>query len=347
MKFSTTFTLATLALLSIGTHARMVCNTGAEDSKISKQLQARYNDNCVQTDNSSQGDIDMEWYCIKTYGNGNIDAVTYRAYDPTGKAFVPFSWETEGGDPNSMLSTAMTYNLFQDPCNAFAEYNGDIEPPAPAPPAPVTPEKCDPKYGGQCFHLGNDFKCQNARLMGGSEPDYRCMNTKPTPAPAPPAPTKPVTCDPKNPVNPNFDCTQKVGPGSKCQTQITDMKFGVDISIYQCTKLAAGHQHRSLETANSDALGSDRDENGCIPSAGYSWCASLKECIRDDCPSSTPPSPTGAPVNPAAQPTAKPTHHHHHSSSAAALSSTKTIQQYHIAVVATLAASSIVVALVL
>ena len=139
----------------------------------------------------------MEWYCIKTYGNGNIDAVTYRAYDPTGKAFVPFSWETEGGDPNSMLSTAMTYNLFQDPCNAFAEYNGDIEPPAPAPPAP----------------------------------------------------TKPVTCDPKNPVNPNFDCTQKVGPGSKCQTQITDMKFGVDISIYQCTKLA-GHHHRSLETAN-------------------------------------------------------------------------------------------------
>ena len=129
MKFSTTFTLATLALLSIGTHARMVCNTGAEDSKISKQLQARYNDNCVQTDNSSQGDIDMEWYCIKTYGNGNIDAVTYRAYDPTGKAFVPFSWETEGGDPNSMLSTAMTYNLFEDPCNAFAEYNGDLEPP--------------------------------------------------------------------------------------------------------------------------------------------------------------------------------------------------------------------------
>ena len=115
MKFSTTFTLATSALLSIGTHARTVCDTGAEHSKIYDQLQARYNDNCVQTDNSSQGDIDMEWYCIKTYGNGIIDAVTYRAYDPTGKEFVPFSWETEGGDPNSMLSTAKTYNLFKDP----------------------------------------------------------------------------------------------------------------------------------------------------------------------------------------------------------------------------------------
>ena len=98
-------------------------------------------------------------------------------------------------------------------------------------------------------------------------------------------------------------------------------------------------------------LNGDVDENGCIPSAGYSWCPSLEECIRSfetDCPSAAPkgptPSPTSAPVNPAAQPTAKPTNV---SSSAAALSSTKMIQQYHIAVVATLAAASVVVALVL
>ena len=35
------------------------------------------------------------------------------------------------------------------------------------------------------------------------------------------------------------------------------------------------------------APGSDRDDNGCIPSAGYSWCASLSECVRTwetDCP---------------------------------------------------------------
>ena len=130
MKFSTTFTLATLALLSVGTtHARMVCDTGTEHSKIYDQLEARYDDNCVQTDNSSQGDIDMEWYCSKTYGNGIIDAVTYRAYDDTGEEFIPYSYETEGGDPNSPISTAIAMSLFQDPCNAFAEYNGDLEPP--------------------------------------------------------------------------------------------------------------------------------------------------------------------------------------------------------------------------
>jgi hypothetical protein len=27
-------------------------------------------------------------------------------------------------------------------------------------------------------------------------------------------------------------------------------------------------------------LGGDRDEHGCIPSAGYSWCASANKCIR-------------------------------------------------------------------
>ncbi|MFP3950430.1 MAG: hypothetical protein ACLFUZ_05070 [Candidatus Micrarchaeia archaeon] len=33
--------------------------------------------------------------------------------------------------------------------------------------------------------------------------------------------------------------------------------------------------------------GSDRDEHGCIPSAGYEWCESLQECIRPwetECP---------------------------------------------------------------
>ena len=107
----------------------------------------------------------------------------------------------------------------------------------------------------------------------------------------------------------------------------------------------------TVPTALEAPRGDNVDENGCNPSAGYSWCPSLEECIRSfetDCPSAAPkgptPSPTSAPVNPAAQPTAKPTNA---SSSAAALSSTKKIQQYHIAVVATLAVSSVVVALVL
>merc|ERR1711966_381041 len=45
--------------------------------------------------------------------------------------------------------------------------------------------------------------------------------------------------------------------------------------------------------------GSDRDENGCIPSAGYSWRDPLKECIKSwetDCPGTATPSPTKSPV---------------------------------------------------
>jgi hypothetical protein len=30
----------------------------------------------------------------------------------------------------------------------------------------------------------------------------------------------------------------------------------------------------------SELVGGDRDEHGCIPSAGYSWCQPLAQCIR-------------------------------------------------------------------
>ena len=31
---------------------------------------------------------------------------------------------------------------------------------------------------------------------------------------------------------------------------------------------------------NRPLLGGDRDEHGCIPSAGYVWCEKLGKCIR-------------------------------------------------------------------
>ena len=31
---------------------------------------------------------------------------------------------------------------------------------------------------------------------------------------------------------------------------------------------------------NRPLLGGDRDEHGCIPSAGYIWCEELQQCIR-------------------------------------------------------------------
>lgn len=44
---------------------------------------------------------------------------------------------------------------------------------------------------------------------------------------------------------------------------------------------------REGNESNTIMPGGDRDANGCIPSAGYQWCASLAECIRPfetDCP---------------------------------------------------------------
>jgi hypothetical protein len=53
---------------------------------------------------------------------------------------------------------------------------------------------------------------------------------------------------------------------------------------------------------DSPVLGGDRDEHGCIPSAGYVWCEPLGECIRPwetDCPddgsSAAPPGTPAAP----------------------------------------------------
>ncbi len=36
----------------------------------------------------------------------------------------------------------------------------------------------------------------------------------------------------------------------------------------------------ALKNACNQVVGGDRDAHGCIPSAGYAWCASLNQCIR-------------------------------------------------------------------
>lgn len=53
--------------------------------------------------------------------------------------------------------------------------------------------------------------------------------------------------------------------------------------IYQKTN------EKTTATTTTSAImpGSDRDEHGCIPSAGYSWCESKKQCLRsweETCP---------------------------------------------------------------
>merc|ERR1712238_391161 len=50
---------------------------------------------------------------------------------------------------------------------------------------------------------------------------------------------------------------------------------------HQQHSLLRGEHHRSLENyGNNQIVGNDRYEHGCIGSAGYSWCASLQECLR-------------------------------------------------------------------
>ncbi len=36
----------------------------------------------------------------------------------------------------------------------------------------------------------------------------------------------------------------------------------------------------NVQNNNDNPLGSDRDEHGCIPSAGYSWCEPKNKCLR-------------------------------------------------------------------
>ena len=59
-------------------------------------------------------------------------------------------------------------------------------------------------------------------------------------------------------------CTTKNSTNSSADTAPADTvsKIGADTLI------------------NRPLLGGDRDEHGCIPSAGYVWCEKLGKCIR-------------------------------------------------------------------
>jgi len=39
-------------------------------------------------------------------------------------------------------------------------------------------------------------------------------------------------------------------------------------------------QNDSPVEENKTLVGGDRDEHGCIPSAGYSWCEPKQKCLR-------------------------------------------------------------------
>ena len=102
-------------------------------------------------------------------------------------------------------------------------------------------EKCDPNYGGQCFHLGKDFKCQNT-VGFGATPDYRCVNTKPAPAPAPPAP-KPKNCNPNQ--NPTY--TPECPSGFTCEALLGGSKKNVGQCMKQSDRRNLGHKEKKCD----------------------------------------------------------------------------------------------------
>jgi len=73
------------------------------------------------------------------------------------------------------------------------------------------------------------------------------------------------------------------------------MKKIITMLILSLILLMAGCEHMKLQPAKEDLseepakplVGGDKDEYGCIPSAGYVWCESKQKCLRlweEDCP---------------------------------------------------------------
>ena len=53
---------------------------------------------------------------------------------------------------------------------------------------------------------------------------------------------------------------------------LTAALLGITAASASDEPTAAGQQ--------TPTVGADRDDHGCIPSAGYRWCAKANECVR-------------------------------------------------------------------
>ena len=224
MKFSTTFTLATIALLSIGSEARI---GGGEKYEIYVSNTC-HNDVTAREQNKNQGSVVKASSC-KLWDSGTTESLQSFFFDTqsnkAGTGSVQCQKKPNPSECQQFMTRVMHKQLPDNACviNVPSSMCDDHNPkptPAPAPPAPE-PKKCNPNqnptYTPEC---PSGFTCK-AILGSGKKNDGQCIkDSKPAPTPA-----KPVTCDPKNPVNPDFDCTQKVGPRSKCQYHWDPVKY--------------------------------------------------------------------------------------------------------------------------
>ncbi len=57
-------------------------------------------------------------------------------------------------------------------------------------------------------------------------------------------------------------------------------KISVIFIITGLLIIACSDKEEPAEEEPSEATGAERDEYGCIPSAGYQWCAKTEQCER-------------------------------------------------------------------
>ena len=58
------------------------------------------------------------------------------------------------------------------------------------------------------------------------------------------------------------------------------MKKIAYLLLLLCCVLLTACAHSATKAAIGKLVGSDRDEHGCIPSAGYTWSYALHDCVR-------------------------------------------------------------------
>jgi len=274
MKLSITLTLATLASISVGSEARI---GGGEKYEI-YVANTCHNDVTAREQNKHQGSVVKASSC-KLWDSGTTKSLQSFIFDTqSNKAGTGSVQCQKKPNPYECQQFMMHKKLPDNACvikvpSSMCD-DRKLEDDEKERQLGSRGEKCDPNYGGQCFHLGKDFACQNTVGFGGT-PDYRCVNTKPAPAPAPPAPApaKPKTCNPNQ--NPTY--TPECPRGFTCKAILGSSKKNAGQCTKQSDRRVLG---QAIASFDEETLGSPTGyplEDACNDSAWNYCLAHMKD----------------------------------------------------------------------